>query len=72
MSLHILLCDEVLPYFVLREEVVRRLNLNLRQKGLNLYEVEVKVNPLTQLTLPSLRILPCSSLTWLTRAVTRR
>jgi hypothetical protein len=27
--LHILLCDEVLPYFVLRVEVVQSLNLNL-------------------------------------------
>jgi hypothetical protein len=39
MSLHILLCDEVLPYFVLRVDVVRSLNLNLKQKDLNLYEV---------------------------------
>jgi hypothetical protein len=37
--LHILLCDEVLPYFVLRVDVVRSLNLNLNQKDLNLYEV---------------------------------
>jgi hypothetical protein len=36
MSLHILLCDEVLPYFVLRIEVVRSLNLNLNQNVLNL------------------------------------
>jgi hypothetical protein len=35
MPLHILLC-EVLPYFVLRIEVVRSLNLNLKQNGLNL------------------------------------
>jgi hypothetical protein len=28
MPLHILLCDEVLPYFVLRVEVIRSLNLN--------------------------------------------
>jgi hypothetical protein len=34
MSLHILLCDEVAPYFVLHIEVVRSLNLN--QNGLNL------------------------------------
>jgi hypothetical protein len=27
--LRILLCDEVLPYFVLRVEVVRSVNLNL-------------------------------------------
>jgi hypothetical protein len=33
MSLHILLCDEVLPYFVLRVEVFRSLNLNLNKKG---------------------------------------
>jgi hypothetical protein len=36
MSLHILLCDELLPYFVLRVEVVRSSNLNLNQNGLNL------------------------------------
>jgi hypothetical protein len=36
MSLHILLCDEVLPYFVLHVEVVHSLNLNLNQNGLNL------------------------------------
>jgi hypothetical protein len=37
MSLHILLCDEVLPcIFVLRVEVIRSLNLNLDQNGLNL------------------------------------
>jgi hypothetical protein len=29
MLLHILLCDEVLPYFVLRIEVIRSSNLNL-------------------------------------------
>jgi hypothetical protein len=34
--LHILLCDEVLPCIVLRVEVVRSLNLNLNQNGLNL------------------------------------
>jgi hypothetical protein len=39
MPLHILLCDEVLPYFVLRVDVIRSLNLNLNQKDLNLYEV---------------------------------
>jgi hypothetical protein len=33
MPLHILLCDEVLSYFVLRVEVVHSLNLNLNQKG---------------------------------------
>jgi hypothetical protein len=36
MSLHILLCDEVLPYFVLYVEVVRSLNLNLNQNSVNL------------------------------------
>jgi hypothetical protein len=36
MSLHILLCDEVLLYFVLRIEVVHSFNLNLNQNGLNL------------------------------------
>jgi hypothetical protein len=49
MSLHILLCDEVLPYFVLCVEVVRSLNLNLNQKDSKLYKVQVKVEPLTQL-----------------------
>jgi hypothetical protein len=29
MLLHILLCDEVLLYFILRIEVIRNLNLNL-------------------------------------------
>jgi hypothetical protein len=33
MSLHILLCDEVLLYFVLRVEVVHSLKLNLNQQG---------------------------------------
>jgi hypothetical protein len=36
IPLHILLCDEVLPYFVLRVEVIRSSNLNLNQNGLNL------------------------------------
>jgi hypothetical protein len=45
MSLHILLCDEVLPYFILHVEVVRSLNLDLNQKNLNLYKWEFKVNP---------------------------
>jgi hypothetical protein len=40
MSLHILLCDEVLPYFILRVEVFCSLNMNL-----NLYKRKVKVNP---------------------------
>jgi hypothetical protein len=30
------LCDEVITYIVLRVEVVRSLNLNLDQNGLNL------------------------------------
>jgi hypothetical protein len=45
MPLHILLCDEVLSYFVLRIEVVRSLNLNLNQKNLNIYKGEFNVNP---------------------------
>jgi hypothetical protein len=45
MPLHILLCDDVLPYFVLRIEVVCSLTLNLNQKNLNLYKWEIKVNP---------------------------
>jgi hypothetical protein len=72
MPLHILICDEVLPYFVLCEEVIHILNLNLNQKDLNLYEVEVKVNTLTQLTWPGLRILPYSGLTLLIQVITRR
>jgi hypothetical protein len=36
MSLHILLCDKVLLYFILRIEVVQSLNLNLDQTDLNL------------------------------------
>jgi hypothetical protein len=36
MQLHILLGDEVLPYFVLRVEVVHSSILNLNQNGLNL------------------------------------
>jgi hypothetical protein len=36
MPLDILLCDEVLPYFVLRVEVIHSSNLNLNQNGLNL------------------------------------
>jgi hypothetical protein len=35
MLLHNLLCDEVLLYLILRVEVVRCLNLNLKQKSLN-------------------------------------
>jgi hypothetical protein len=33
MPLHILLCDEELPYIVLCVEVFRSLNLNLNQRG---------------------------------------
>jgi hypothetical protein len=45
MPLHILLSDEVLPYFVLRVEVYHCLNLNLNQRNLNLHKRESKVNP---------------------------
>jgi hypothetical protein len=45
MLLHILLSDEVLPYFILYIEVVQSLNLNLAQKDLNLYKRKFKVNP---------------------------
>jgi hypothetical protein len=34
MPLHILLRDEVLPYFVLHVEVIHSLNLNLNHEGL--------------------------------------
>jgi hypothetical protein len=44
MPLQILLRDEVLPYFVLRVEVICSLNLDLNQKNLNLYKGEFKVN----------------------------
>jgi hypothetical protein len=33
MPLHILLCDEVLPYITLRVEGFRSLNLNLNHRG---------------------------------------
>jgi hypothetical protein len=36
MPLHILLSGEVLPYFILRVEVIHSSNLNLNQNGLNL------------------------------------
>jgi hypothetical protein len=36
MPLHILLCDELLLYFILRVEVIRSSNLNLNQNGSNL------------------------------------
>jgi hypothetical protein len=45
MPPHILLCDEVLPYFILRVEVIWSLNLNLDQKDLNLYKRKFTVNP---------------------------
>jgi hypothetical protein len=45
MPLHILLCDEMLPYFILCVKVFHTLNLNLNQKNLNLYKREFKVNP---------------------------
>jgi hypothetical protein len=45
LPLHILLCDEMLLYFILHIEVVRSLNLNLDQKDLNLYKRKFKVNP---------------------------
>jgi hypothetical protein len=45
MLLHILLCYEVLPHFILRVEVFCSLNFNLNQKNLNLYKGEFKVNP---------------------------
>jgi hypothetical protein len=45
LPLHILLCDKVLPYFVLHVEVVHSLNLDLNQKNLNLYKGEFKINP---------------------------
>jgi hypothetical protein len=48
MPLHILLCDEVLPYFVVRIDVIHSLNLNLNQKNLKLYKGEFKVNPANQ------------------------
>jgi hypothetical protein len=42
MLLDILLCDKVLPYFILHVEVVRSLNLNFDQKDLNLYKRKIK------------------------------
>jgi hypothetical protein len=47
MSLHILLCDEVLPYFVLRVKVIHSSNLNSNQNGLNLYKLS-KTESLTR------------------------
>jgi hypothetical protein len=39
MPLHILLCDEVLLYFILRIGIIQNLNLNLIQT--NLYSIKV-------------------------------
>jgi hypothetical protein len=39
MLLHILLCDEVLLYFILRIGIIQNLNLNLIQ--INLYSIKV-------------------------------
>jgi hypothetical protein len=47
MLLHILLCDEVLPYFVLCVKVIHSSNLNLNQNGLNLYKLS-KTESLTR------------------------
>jgi hypothetical protein len=44
IPLHILLCDEVILYFILHVEVFHSLNLNLDQKDLNLYERKFKIN----------------------------
>jgi hypothetical protein len=52
MPLHILLCDEVLSYFVLCVEVIHSLNLDLNQKNLNLYKAEFKEFALTRLPDP--------------------
>jgi hypothetical protein len=41
MSLHILLCDKVFPYFVLHLEVVHSLNLDLNQKNLKFIQQRV-------------------------------
>jgi hypothetical protein len=61
MPLNILLCDAVLPYIVLCVEIFRSLNLNFNHRGFNLYEVEVKGNPLTQQTRSGLRDKPKTS-----------
>jgi hypothetical protein len=47
MSLHILLCDEVISYFVLHVEVVHSSNLDLNQNGLN-FEKILKTENLTR------------------------
>jgi hypothetical protein len=44
IPLHILLYDEVLPYFISRVEVFHILDLNLNQTNLNLYKRKFKVN----------------------------
>jgi hypothetical protein len=44
MPLHISLCDQVLPYYVLRVAVFRCLNMDLNQKNLNLYKGEFMTN----------------------------
>jgi hypothetical protein len=36
MSLHIVLCDKVLLYFILCIEVIQSLNMNLNREELNL------------------------------------
>jgi hypothetical protein len=50
MSLHILLFDEVLLYYVVHVEVIHSLNLNYNQEGFKFIQSRVRVNPLTQLT----------------------
>jgi hypothetical protein len=50
MPLYILLCDEVLLYFILCMEVIQSLNLNLDQKDLNLYKRKLRLTLLTHLT----------------------
>jgi hypothetical protein len=45
MPLHILLCDEVLLFFILCVQVFHSLNLNLNQNNLNSYKKKFKVNP---------------------------
>jgi hypothetical protein len=77
MSLHILLCDKVIPYFILHVEVIRSFNSDLNQKNLNLYKGEFKDNPANPAnptwvkgkgsTQTGLRVLSYPSLTWITR-----
>jgi hypothetical protein len=77
MSLYILLCDKVLPYFILRVEVVHSLNLDLNKKNLNLFKWKFKDNPANPAnptrvkgqwsTQSGLRVLSYPSLTRLTR-----